>query len=148
MEDNYYIPEIEEFHVGFEYEMVPSIGIAILNTNESTKIVETKWATDYVKLVYGKENISFSTGLPSISAAIADKKCRVKFLDVFDIQSLRFKLSKINDAFFEFSYYNYNLTYHSGDNKVIIKFKDRIIFDGYIKNKSELKRLTRQLLVI
>jgi hypothetical protein len=121
MKDKYYTPEIEEFHIGFEYEV--------------------DWGPfKWKKAIYQ----DYMT---------ADSMCddvRVKYLDKEDIESLGF----IEDPDFTYlhtfkrvrnniSIYTRNWGVFSIVNED--RMKNNIVFTGTIKNKSELKKLMKQL---
>ena len=131
----YYTPEIEEFHVGFEYEAripkMESFSEEVFYFNDSHK-----------KLVN--------------RVTLHDNHVRVKHLDREDIESLGFVFKKETES----SYVKDNITMHVYDakrwnteNDTITIFKkdiDRvvgktIVFAGVVKNKSELKRILKQL---
>jgi len=113
MEAKYYTPEIEEFHVGFEYE-------SLNNNNE------------WVKSKYG----GF---LPFHPQTYIDKKeFRVKHLDRQDIEEFGWKITE--DFGYRFYTLNgYSLHFYPNEERnigiLLNKFK--------IKNKSELKKLMK-----
>lgn len=163
MEDKYYTPSIEEFRFGFEYEMIPSIGVSVINLGDPTEKFETRWATDYRKAIFGIQGSSpFGEGFPEIKAAIRDNKIRVKLLDKEDIESLGWINTEhlpynVRDCWF-FTKGEYKLYKSFTDNLVYISTRDvlrqydekgnpkpRSLFCGYIKNISELKILLKQL---
>lgn len=129
MTEKYYIPSLEEFHIGFKYE---------------EKILgrwgEVEYEPDDTCLV------------GDIIYDIDNETVRIKYLDKEDIESLGWK-------FFNICYHKfgkgdkYNLFY-SGLNNGIDEFcitesiegkSPKTLFDGKVKNKSELKRLMIQL---
>ena len=132
MEENkYYTPELEEFHIGFEYEWLDEHNI---------------WHKEETPLEITKEGFKDQTyGL------------RVKYLDKEDIESLGwvynyltkdFELSiqgRTDTSIFEYwltledfnSTKGYRLTIDGEDNENS--------FNGVIKNKSQLKKLMKQL---
>lgn len=124
MEDKYYTPEIEEFHVGFECELLHS-------TN------------GWVKYTNPPKN---PMNINSIKEGV-----RVKYLNKEGIESLGFKqLDKINSSRF----IKGNISIWLGDmNKGMltkIEISENVTrgitsFLGNIKNKSELKKLIKQL---
>ena len=131
----YYQPDISEFHVGFEYELVPPIGYSIMNLNNPMEKWETKWATEFQKGVFGIKDVDPWGGLlAGIRAAIEKEKCRVKYLDKEDIESLKIP-----------SYIKIN---HILNNTYEIIGTNARIFKGDIKNKSELKKLLKQLNIL
>lgn len=114
--NKYYTPEIEEFHVGFEYYLKGENNKRILSTN----------------------------------CTVDTELSRVKYLDKEDIESLGFEGQKANSVYFKKN--GYRLV-HWLDKPVrittILKLysdgDEEVIFKGIIRNKSELKRLLKQL---
>ena len=128
MKDKYYTPSIEEFHVGFEYEYDG-------------------------KCVFQRDmSISFMDYL------ISNGKIRVKYLDKQDIESLGFIHKKYKqDEYsemriyigqkFEIQFFGWNI---SEANKHIrgnmhIYLQEEAHFMGTVKNKSELKKILKQI---
>jgi hypothetical protein len=143
--EKYYTPEIEEFHVGFEYE--------ILEMGSKTKY-HPATLNDCDDLTGDYDGLT-------LLYEIASKRhlVRVKHLDREDIESLGFVFKKETES----SYVKDNITMHVYDakrwnteNDTITIFKkdlDRavgktIVFAGVVKNKSELKRILKQLNII
>lgn len=147
--NKYYMPEIEEFHVGFEYErFVPRP-----NINE-----EECWE----KIIMSVNYLS----LDDIDNEIIEKEIRVKYLDREDIESLGFndfkhsvadwyKLEKrVPDGYCHYGYWNcFRLVHEYTNHKVKIiayeyNFEEKdefVLFQGSCKNKSELIKLLKQL---
>lgn len=140
METNkYYTPSIEEFHIGFEYE-------------------RKLWIENNTKSIWEKRKVLRAYEISSIDMIIRDVKMdgcsiRVKYLDAEDIESLGFV--KINNMF---RLGNYNTFIDMATGARIISFdaklstpnsdgtfKQYIIFKGFIKNKSELKKVLEML---
>ena len=130
MKEKYYTPEIEEFYVGFEFE----------------ELYNDKWE----KQVY----ISGYFLYYDMSCTFGEKKegIRVKCLDREDIESLGF------DNYIPPREYDHTWHYNgSRDPKIKVWFNNEfptvriyssypaIQFQGTIKNKSELKKLLKQL---
>ena len=140
----YYTPSIDEFHVGFEFEMLeynyegndyyPSIfGNLLINNNGSQYTTEIKTYVTYIK----------------------NEHVRVKYLDKEDLESLGFfYYSKFEGHYEEWHFdvkSNIKLTlYLKSDLPFISIYKKHncSIFAGTIKNKSELKVLLKQLNII
>lgn len=134
MENKYYTPTIEEFHVGFEYE------IYIISHPRNGKA--SLWIP--IKIQEEDDLITDHNTL-SLQGNIDGKFCRVKHLDREDIESLGWKqeIKTRNDLYFFDRYF--------------LNFKDEItitdsyvlgtkeLFNGKIKNKSELKKLMNQI---
>lgn len=136
MNDKYYTPEIEEFHVGFEFE------ISVLNDNATKHI----WIGQTFK---GEETRTYFT------EELEKKDIRVKYLDREDIESLGFKMPMPEGEGLPNFYINYDLSCSMmfSNNKDVLcrldmlnsKHKMKTSYIGKIKNKSELKRLLKQL---
>ena len=116
--DKYHTPTIDEFHLGFEYEWLKEDGIWE-KSNTPTEIS-----------VQGSKNQTYGI--------------RVKYLDKEDIESLGFieiiKDQYIKKDFILFIDNDYFLQIMRDDFE-----KDIYLFQGTIKNKSELKVLLKQL---
>jgi hypothetical protein len=127
----YYTPTIEEFHVGFEFECMPN--------------TISKWK-EYIFKPHDEPNYYIERG-----------QVRVKYLDREDIEGY-FDVKVFNEA----SIYG---TRNGGEIKYEIEsfglpkhhmykiwwqadLGDITFFTGEIKNKSELKRLLKQLKII
>ena len=152
--DKYYIPTIDEFCVGFEYEY---------------KFRNEEWrnyvydATQVLKSNYHFDD--HGCALEAIEDDILNTYIRVKYLDKEDIESLGWSLDikpMDNDTWLwlpDDLYYginkehcNFLLSYNIKDNHCIIRIDnystskwDVQIFNGSIKNKHELKILMKQL---
>lgn len=140
--DKYYTPELEEFYYGFKY---------YYREYEKSK---------YVDCIFGDIN---DTDLNDIIEEINDGKVKVKYLDKEDIESLGFNITKDNEEIelsLESKKYiggpsagdDYKIVILYGlDNKEMWIYKqcnngyEYDLFKGLIKNKSELKKLLKQL---
>lgn len=124
MEAKYYTPTIEEFHVGFEFER---------------ELLGPYWEHSG----WQKEIVTNETNLKTIEQYI---NCnRVKYLDIGDIESLGW-VQRDYDTFdfgkntaFEFIPEDTSFLYTYGNGK-----NSHIIFQGEVKNKSQLKQLMIQ----
>ena len=136
MDTKYYIPDISEFHVGFEYER--------MNGTDWEKAELTNvdcWGT----MARGYEN-----EFEEIDSLI--RSVRVKYLDKEDIESLGFE----HDQTTKDGSYFYSGTLIT-ENQWCINLKDFTIdiydinsksdfrFNGLVKNKSELKRILKMI---
>jgi hypothetical protein len=146
MENKYYTPTIEEFHVGFEYEELNFI------------YTDKGWYTDkregWVKKEYQCANYLEMYYLQKkLELDIFKEVIRVKYLDREDIESLGFHYS-------DNSYYwlTENTKGNELDLELIFNYEEHYIqilnwagsysftlFEGYIKNKSELKQVLKML---
>ena len=122
MSSRYYTPNIDEFHVGFEYELkIPLLkGLNTDNWHRHT----CRGSLDYIQLEIENEAI------------------RVKYLDVEDIKSLGFDRDGRGDLTNGRVY----ISLHTSSSWVeITKESGDMLFDGSLKNKSELKRVLNQI---
>lgn len=126
MEEKYYTPTIEEFHIGFEYE--------IKNPN---------WR-QYDKLIVNEDFFNKENGF-SDYWAFKRGEVRIKLLDKEDIESLGFKWGDLDAKSYKKD--NFILQKYSNNEIAIFNTKavNKMRFRGIIKNKSELKKLMSQL---
>ena len=134
MENKYYVPEIEEFHVGFEYEYKKSKGV---------------WEKEKIETSISSEH-GLCVSIPSEEMyGFKSVNLRVKNLDREDIESLGW-MQRDYDTF-DFKTKKEGLGYALAFNPEFSTFiyqtgyKNGTIFQGTIKNKNELKRLMKQL---
>jgi len=129
----YYIPDISELYVGFEYQ-----SMCIENAHWGICKVEEDFAT------------------PPYLYEIENETIRVKYLDIDDIESLGFEYYKTHPGttLMEFEKEVYELSYDpSFKGKQYLRIclegdVDVTMFSGDIKNKSELKKLLKQLNIL
>lgn len=148
MEDKYYVPTIEELCVGFEYEE-DNYG----NDKWTKKSIKTTNITqackDLVDDIKSSDDGSYTF--------------RVKYLDRKDIEECGFDVSSDYGAGIDFKFGNkYKLTKVKGagltyskneirifeNNSILEESYNSRLFIGDIKNKSELKKLLKQLNII
>jgi hypothetical protein len=143
MEQKYYTPDISEFHVGFEYE---------------TKTISShdEWIPVVIASTIHTESLC-GTYIDDWELELVDTdETRVKYLDRKDVESLGWSVRRepYRWQFFKDNYYlscdMYTSTdpFPKGSIKIIDRKDDQCIFLGYIKNKSELKRLMQQLNIL
>jgi|AntDeeMinimDraft_6_1070357.scaffolds.fasta_scaffold01522_6 hypothetical protein len=130
----YYTPEIEEFHVGFEvtYNHFNKRIIHVIKEDE-LNYGDYQGVTDFYEIIKNEP--------------------LVKYLDKKDIESLGFSYYKTHPGMeqMEFDKGEYELTYDpnfKGKQWLRINLEgegDVTLFSGSIKNKSELKKLLKQL---
>ena len=125
MENKYYTPTIEEFHVGFEYEVYEDYDVL----SEKSWHKET-YPSDTASKFYINEGL-----------------LRVKYLDLEDIESLGFESTK--PLWYQYHNDRYMIVdlSNKGDNMYSITEKrdDTYLFYGKIKNKSELKKVLKMI---
>jgi hypothetical protein len=140
----YYTPEIEEFHVGFECEK----WIESHPEGFWSEVSEPLHKDDLADLLLATEGE-------------IQQKYRVKYLDKEDIESLGWE--HLGSGWYNLKvvpgslgYWNYVKLRKWQDNNIFIEgyrgdpivyenTEHQKLFDGNIKNKSELKRLMKQL---
>jgi len=135
-ESKYYTPEIEEFHVGFEFDAY----------NKELKPKGNEW----FKYTLG---LGTDAQWGRIEEDLEKKHIRVKYLDQEDIESLGFKESprggrwdlKVDEYNDIQLYMDLIDNWKLGLGLSIYGDHGGIVFQGYIKNKSELKKLLKQL---
>lgn len=135
--NKYYTPEIEEFHVGFEF----------CDRHSNYPEEEKNW----IKRDY---TLRAEYELDNISGRITEGLIRVKYLDREDIESLGW----VNGEIYGMGCYlrpdengkaiidGYQLVFHSW--KYIEIYQEStsdVKFSGTIKNKSELKKLLKRI---
>lgn len=139
MENKYYTPAIEEFHVGFEYEIWDKV------------LVDDKfWGFKVKKSMFVEKHLTQTFFNYNLILDLEEDKIRVKYLDKKDIESLGIEV-KIIDCGEDTEDYPDLLingasfgAYHADE------ITNIEIFSTFytIKNKSELKRLLTQLRLI
>ena len=153
MENKYYTPEIEEFHVGFEYEMRDMWTDGFIKMT-LTKEMLWEWRTrtreELSELQKTSEGCVGNPGADyrheweRITTGIKDGNIRVKKLNIEDIENFGFISIGLNG--WENKKGNCLMIHRDGN---IILLKSRAgtcLFDGEIKNKSELKVVLKQII--
>lgn len=139
MENKYYTPSIEEFRVGFEYEQVSINPQEDITISDKLKYEKCKFPDPFVGYCLDKLNLN---------------TCRVKYLDQEDIESLGFTETNYlenTDYAITFEKQHKNgkaeITYWYSIHYIEIYTAEDVDtqFQGYCKNKSELKVLLKQL---
>lgn len=140
-EEKYYIPDINEFYIGFEYQWFSTDN----KIWSDTKISKS----DFTYGDYGETDFYYTCKL------LLQTKCRVKYLDREDIESLlknRLDFETITyeeDNQFEFQFWKGGMKYYGlyiNSDKIISFYEDdECIFRGEVKNKSELKFIIRSI---
>lgn len=140
MKDKYYIPSIDEFHFGFEYE-------------EKDGNWKNETFNGYPSLTKHTFEDNHGDWYDSIEEFIEAKFVRVKYLDREDIESLGWEYKGDDKDGRNLSMYQINgyvlndyTPYEYDDLKIYVSgVPANTLFNGIIKNKSELKRLMNQL---
>ena len=152
MEKKYYTPELEEFHVGFEYEYKLGAYDKGLKTKE--EFDSKDWERDVF------DGLHFPYLYRALNGLNAERglcHIRVKYLDREDIESLGFKSKgflntntgyptlEVFEKLFSQKIYDKWTIRFSSKGTLLVKQGSGDRFYGTIKNKSELKRLLKQL---
>jgi len=160
--NSYYIPTIDEFHVGFEYEKleysvditdIPNIHYEEVIRQIKTGNTSIPYKRDWVKKVFNASSYHrvmrlYSPFRGKDEPDDANTSLRVKYLDREDIESLGFMWDRHNTApeWYFYKDKQYTLKWYTGANEgILIERNGMFIFYGSIKNKSELKVLLKQL---
>ena len=138
MENKYYTPTIDEFHVGFEYEYLTIKDIWINDIFGSVKPDDTEQMDFEIVRKICKDE---------------PNQIRVKYLDKEDIENLGFNSICKDNLFITFILTdnlkrNWTLMLCLYDKGRIILKNDCYFMDINIKNKSELKVLLKQLNIL
>ena len=141
-EDNYYTPTIEEFHVGFEFEFSGFDGYwrpypfekqIIFKNKEESGINNGLFTLQWVGNIFSENTLDLS------------QRLRVKYLDKEDIESLGFEYTDSIGDYHNFEKGDIHLTFLDYTSVEIDIEGYDLWFRGKLKNKSELKRLLKQL---
>ena len=142
--DKYYTPDISEFYIGFEYEL------------QCIKpIKDNRFGIMLKKQVFDSKRWSNVSWNVDFHYDLMNGRIRVKYLDKEDIESLGFSL-KVETKFgvtFSNRLYSIILSKMKGNHIEIYLTEpytnesDGLKFSGIIKNKSELKKLLKQLVI-
>lgn len=131
MENKYYTPNISEFHVGFEYEVLFRNTIIKTTYQISSDLIA-------VNRILEKEDKDF--------------EIRVKYLDKEDIESLGFKedpSSRPNRLVYEKNIDDYviGIVRYTTTSVLLYKYKysEERLFNGTVNNKFELIKLLKQI---
>lgn len=153
MDAKYYIPDISEFHVGFEYEHChSSIRFVMLDlkTGETSNGTEPKEIWE--KSIFTGNEFDIWKSSFKFDDSLRDGQIRVRYLDKEDIESFGFE----HDQTTKDGSYFYSGTLIT-ENQWCINLKDFTIdiydinsksdfrFNGLVKNKSELKQILKMI---
>jgi hypothetical protein len=143
MQNKYYTPELEEFHFGFEYEYKDGNHWRTCIADEITYQQTDFGNRSEIYHMYPERNPFFIGLSNDINSPY--NRFRVKYLDKEDIESLGFVKDRIGSGFnkdgctiwlYDNNYIGITPTEIHGEQPY---------FRGTIKNKSELKKLLKQL---
>lgn len=132
---NYYTPEIKEFHPGFEYE--------VFKPSEDNP--ERKW--EKMNFYFGEVDKTYNQTTMIINYHYHKDRIRVKHLDQQDIEDLGFK--PLTEIMWNNGDWTITLVGRKTENphyKITNStYSSWVVFQGTIKNKSELKRILKQI---
>jgi len=172
MENKYYTPTIEEFYVGFECQTYYQTYDALFGLPD--------------RYQWGNFRIRHAHQIQNIPSFIENKKCRVKYLDKDDVESLGFEkslknqwvgwddfwlnhtepgrdyylyttlhfpkavkdLNRIEDNLFKIILHRHYKSDEDGTTNIEYQLEQKesqIVFEGSFKNKSELKKIMKQI---
>ena len=156
VDSRYYKPMLEEFHVGFEYEAY-CFKVDVCQIPDDIEIDEyfknydkypqvNRIDTGWKKSIVGNGLFETTEDIPVL---LRNDAARVKYLDKSDIEDLGWKLNGRGSHYnkeFEGDGAEHQLYYQEDNHFLqIYNWNSEIIFQGTIKNKSELKVLLNQL---
>lgn len=157
-DNKYYTPELEEFHVGFGFEYLHPLSVS--ETTNEWQVYD--WRSRMATVTLHPDGISIG------GFSIKPECLRVKYLDKQDIEELGWEegvhvnvWSDNDDIVNGYSYVLNNtetmIMFYSEESKVVGMYRQKIyneitgnwtsdiMFAGIIKNKSELRKLMKQL---
>lgn len=163
-DEKYYTPSTYEMHPGFEFELLTRkyYEARIEGDPEYKDVwnkVQFKASSPAMDLWEGqakKQNVDVLVLLGMEHSKMLNKtgvpRTRVKYLDKEDIESLGWEYDDMyrdggttifvkNDYTLE----NYNSNKATSSNKVLIRDSKKVVFDGDVKNKSELVKVLQMI---
>lgn len=161
LDKKFYVPSIEEFFVGFEYEYYYNpIRYKIIDDKIQTWEKKVYKGDDFAGLHKNVgEEWKYDVFAQINGLLYLEDLVRVKYLDTSDIEELGFTVIKTKENAFE-AIKKFNFTYEDcttegeyniivgGDKYCVIKLKDigeTTLFRGEIKNKNVLKQVFKML---
>lgn len=142
MENKYYTPAIEEFHIGFEYEVLCNP----TKSSEDDPAYYLEWSEETFYL--NESHINLVKYVDIQDRVDKEGSIRVKLLDQQDIEDLGFVYNSgmLQQDFIGYDKDIFKLIKFKNNNKVMIFGKEYItLFEGIIRNKSELKKILQQV---
>lgn len=156
MENKFYTPNLEEFCLGFEYDFLQHHGSP-----------EQEWVSLILSQISDGEDdpylgLTFKA-LENYDNVFIRNAWRVKYLSQSDIESFGFEFVDYNKmgqmttyqkvwdsgkGIFRSKLITYSKDVNNEKEEVLIKLHDIVRFHGYIRNKSELNRILKQLNII
>jgi len=157
MENKYYTPEISEFHVGFEFQKKETIKSGIAHHKNQNKPLEiNKIETFWNSIVFQKSLLdntwnAMDYTLKEVAEFIKSDEIRVKYLDRQDIEECGFEYLKKGwgDSSLIFRHPKGFEIYFRGNCSLnISNHYSTVIFEGNVKNKSELLKVFKMLNIL
>lgn len=144
----YYTPDREELHYGFEYEFRPRIPEGMMSHVEQKFTYVDWWKKQTIgeegkTLIEKLENHQYPYHLSDVLQYLRDGAVRVKHLDKEDIESLGWKQMGVRH--YENSNKNSLIIHPDGKIIILVSSHGTCLFDGKIRNKSELKKIMQQI---
>lgn len=148
MSNKYYIPKIDEFCVGFEYEEL-----------EIVPAYNPKWGFKLKTSTFTEKHMGSLYLSYNLTEDLKEGKIRVKYLDKKDIESFQFVYVKDTGSEMEFqmiiddhNFYTISVNFFDSLPSVTIELEAHYyvhtLFQGNIKNRLELKKLLNQLKIV
>lgn len=148
MKNKYYTPNLEEFHIGFEYEFLEQHGSP-----------DEQWVKKILTRISDGENDMYLgdtfVAIENYDIVYLRNAWRVKYLDIEDLESLGWECltkskTKFNICTFQFKKYRIDVSFDTHSIEIyeynaFSSIKYIQIFKGYVKNKSEFKQLMKFL---
>lgn len=149
----YYTPKIEEFHVGFEYEHKIRLRGGIMSYVNDVYKYKDEWQKSvfrdpdyepklFIPLVHDSPRF-----IEIVETYLRDGAIRVKSLDVHDIKELEW-IEGIDKQYYlinEDDLVLYRLVLLHEEVYMITNDRNDVKFEGEIKNKSELRKIMKQI---
>lgn len=142
-QDKYYTPTIEEFHVGFEYEIID-----LSSNNYQEDESKCKWDKKIIEESNFYSSYKENSLFESVLSYLDKNRIRVKYLDKQDIESLGFKfLTKVKEKASAYQLDNWSLYNDENCELKIVKLNTNSIlgydvyFNGYCKSINELRKI-------
>lgn len=145
MKNKYYTPDLEEFHIGFEYEFLEHHG----SPDEQWVVKKLQVINDYENDPYLGDTL---VALEHYDNIFLRNAWRVKYLNIEDLESLGWKCltefpNGFNAGLFLKGKYRAAISFDTKSIDIVdtTRIDHNTLFQGYIKNKSEFKRLMKLL---
>lgn len=150
----YYTPTIEEFHVGFEYWFSSAYQEGV-----STTEITIDGRDGYEPMIFNFDVYNYTPNKGEswrdiFKSMLEHNQIKVKYLDKEDVGSLGWVVDSQAKNYFTYNENEYiALSFNPDDHSIVIWNgqdwdDEHIWFDGFVKNKSELKSLMSKLDIV